>query len=137
MVSMPVVELIRLEDNKQFGTFGVLKINKNVFCVTLEPPDELNKKGKSSIPTGQYVCEKYISPRFGSTYQVLDVPDRDYILFHPGNTVYDTEGCIVLGQYFGKLRENRAVLNSGNTFRTFLVKMNEHNNFILTISEVY
>ena len=31
-----ILELIRLEENDQFGTFGVLRINKQVFCVTEE-----------------------------------------------------------------------------------------------------
>jgi len=36
---LPIVELIRLEENFQYGTFGVIKINKQVFCICLEPAE--------------------------------------------------------------------------------------------------
>jgi len=132
-----VVELIRLEENEQFGTFGVLRIQKQVFCVTLEPPDRLNKIKYSSIPAQQYTCERYNSPKFGETFMVMDVPGRTNILFHPGNFVEDTEGCIILAGHFGKLRGDRAVLNSGNTFKHFMNVMEDQNKFHLTIYEKF
>ena len=55
----PVVELIRLEENATYGTFGIWRINKEVFCVCLEPADELNAVGKSSIPAQQYLWSRY------------------------------------------------------------------------------
>lgn len=134
---LPIVELIRLEEDGLFGTFGVLKINKRVFCVTLEPPDKLNLKSKSSIPAQQYICNQVNSPKFGLTYEVANVPGRSYILFHAGNTVEDSSGCILLAQYFGKLRGNRAVLNSGQTFANFMKNMEDYERFHLTIREVY
>ena len=39
---------------------------------------------------------------------VQDVPDRDWILFHRGNTTKDTRGCILVGQS----REQDRVNNS-------------------------
>lgn len=134
---MNIVELIRLEDNFLFGTFGVLKINKKPFCVTLEPPDVLNKKRVSAIPVQQYTCSRHNSPKYGETFIVDDVPDRDLVLFHPGNRVDDTMGCILLAQYFGKLKGDRAVLNSGKTFEQFMTLMAGQNQFHLTISVSY
>lgn len=133
----PAVELIRLEENPHYGTFGVLKINKEVFCVTLEPPDFLNELNRSSIPAQQYFCSKHDSPTFGSTYVVRHVPARSDILFHAGNLVDHTEGCILLAQHYGKLKGNRAILNSGETFNRFLNVMRPHHQFTLTIHEVY
>jgi hypothetical protein len=133
----PIVELIRLEENFEYGTFGVLKIQKRVFCATLEPPDIENMRNVSSVPAQQYKCKRYMSPKFGETFQVTDVPLRAKILFHAGNTIDQTLGCILLGRNFGVLEGNRAVLNSGNTFKAFMKRMEGHLSFHLTIKEVY
>jgi len=134
---MYTVRLNRLEDNYIYGTFGVLTINSRVFCVTLEPPDNLNKTSISSIPAGQYDCMRYSSDRYPDTFQVMNVPDRYKILFHAGNFNEDTEGCILLARKFGILRAARAVLNSGETFKQFMEIMLKEDKFQLTIKENY
>ena len=133
----PMVKIIRLNEDHELGTFGVLLIQAEPFCVTLEPSDQLNKQFVSSIPAQQYWCKKHYSFLFHNTYKALDVPGRTDILFHPGNSVTDTEGCIILAQYWGKLHGDRAVLNSGNTFREFLKIMEPYEIFHLTIKEEY
>lgn len=133
----PILELIRLEENETFGTFGVLRIQKGVFCVTLEPSDLLNAPNISNIPAQQYSIKRVTSPRFGETFQVMDVPGRTSVLFHAGNIVAHTQGCIILGQYFGKLKEDRAILNSGATFSAFMGIMAGHDVAHLTIKETY
>ncbi len=130
---MRIVELIRLEESEQ-GTFGVLRIDKEVFCCTLEPPDRENKQNRSSIPAQQYLCKPVESPKFGGTFEVTYVPGRGQVLFHAGNIVDHTEGCILIGQHFGKLQGQRAVLNSGDTFRKFLRQVGRES-FHLTIYE--
>lgn len=134
---MKNIEIIRLEENFEFGTFGVVKIDKQVFCVSLEPPDLLNKYGQSSIPAQQYMCQKWESPKFGLTYKILNVPNRDDVLFHAGNKKIDTRGCPLVGQYFDKFRGDRAILNSGATFRRFLAKLLPDEFVHLTIKEEY
>ena len=136
-MTQPIVELIRLEEHFKHGTFGVLKINKQVFCVTLEPSDEENKKNISSIPAQQYQCIRINSHRYGETFKICGVPGRTNVLFHPGNLIRDTQGCILLAQYFGKLYGNRAVLNSGNTFNIFMAHMKDQAGFHLTVNEIY
>ena len=131
----PVVELVRLEENYVYGTFGVLKINKEVFCVTLEPRDEENSQGISSIPVQQYTCRRTHSINFGATFEVRNVPGRTQVLFHAGNVAENTKGCIILAQHFGKLYNNRAVLNSGKTLIDFMNIMAKYNEFSLTIQE--
>lgn len=136
---MKIVELIRLEESK-FGTIGALKVNKQVFCFTLEPPDRENELNRSSIPAQQYICLPTDSPRFGKTFEVTSVPGRTNILFHAGNTVENTSGCILLGERLGKLLvpvSTRAILNSGATFKAFADFVGLDNPFHLTISEVY
>lgn len=133
----PTVELIRLETKRNAGTFGILKIVKQVFCVTLEPPDRDNLKNVSSIPAGQYDCLRVDSATWGETFKVLDVPGRTGIVFHPGNRLRDTRGCILLAEHFGKLRSDRAVLNSGRTFDAFMGIFKDEGLFNLTIKEVF
>jgi len=132
---MHILELVRLETSEE-GTFGILKINKKIFCCCLEPPDRENRSSVSNIPAQQYKVAPYSSVKYPDVYQVLNVPDRSSILFHSGNTVDDTAGCILLGETLGKLQGHRAALNSGLTFdkfRNILRKRGGH----LTISEVY
>ena len=45
----PVVEIVRLEESQE-GTFGALRLNKELICATLEPQDRLNAADVSSIP---------------------------------------------------------------------------------------
>lgn len=135
---MKIAELIRLESSAQ-GMLGVLKINKAVFCFTLEPPDKENKPYVSCVPAGQYICSLVQSPRHGETYEVKEVHERSQILFHPGNTVDNTEGCILPGSTVGKINTSphqRAVLNSGQTFRKLMQIMNGQD-FHLTILEFF
>lgn len=129
-----MVTLIRVEEGDQ-GTFGILLIDGEAFCVTLEPPDNHNIPNVSNINPGFYRCKKYHSEKYGWTYEVTDVYGRTYILFHAGNVVRHTKGCILLGQFFGKLRGDRAILNSGNTFRMFMERMEGVEEFKLEIIE--
>ncbi len=132
-----ILEMVRLEENHDFGTFGILKINKMVFCVTLEPRNEMNVPFVSSIPAQQYMCRRYNSVKYGQTWQIENVPQRLAILFHPGNVDEHTQGCILLGQHFGKLKGDRAVLNSGATFNSFMLRTKNSIKLSLTIREVY
>ena len=136
MKLLPTVRIIRVEE-KNDGAFGALTICDHAFCVTLELPDKLNKQNISNIPQGQYVCKKVISPKFGETFQVMNVVNRSMILLHKGNILRDIRGCIILAQHFGKLGKNRAVLNSGTTFREFMRIMKDVDEFNLTIVECY
>jgi len=67
----------------------------------------------------------------------MNVPDRKFILFHPGNRVPDTQGCIILAEHFGKLKGELAVINSGKTFSLFLDIMEEYEMAHLTISTAF
>jgi len=133
----PHIEIIRVEDNYQYGVFGVMLIGNETFCMTLEPPEFENKKNFSCIPAGQYECVRIVSPKFGTTYEILNVPDRDDVLFHSGNRVEDTTGCVCLAEKLGKLKGDRAILNSGKTFTNFLNKMQSYPKFNLTIKEAW
>lgn len=54
--------------------------------------------GETCIPAGQYAVRLEKSLRFGKILpRILDVPFFDGVLFHGGNKVADTEGCILVG----------------------------------------
>jgi hypothetical protein len=67
----------------------------------------------------------------------MDVPGRDKVLFHAGNKIGDTAGCILLGETLGKLAGDRALLNSGATFKAFMDELQGVDEFHLTIREEY
>jgi len=133
-----VLRLVRVESNINDGVFGVLTLNGEVFCVTLEPPDKKNEARISCIPTGQYTCKRFNSPKFGKTWQVMGVPNRNYILFHAGNTKNHTLGCILQEEKYGKIKNvERAVLNSGTTFASFLEATKAYTTLTLTVTSAY
>ena len=131
---IPVLELIRHEEAVT-GTLGILKIQKQIAFFTLEPPDLLNRKGFSSIPAQQYICKRHVSPSFGETFLITEVPDRTKVLFHWGNWRSNTEGCILLGT--GIMWEKRGITNSKHAFEKFMRIMKGYNIIHLTIKEVY
>ena len=115
---MKLFRLIRIASIPT-GTFGVLKADDIPFCLTLERPWLNNKRNISCIPSGFYYCSRVDSPKFGNTFRVTDVPGRSHILFHKGNLMDDTHGCIILGEEFGYLNKQIAVLSSGRAFQEF------------------
>ncbi|MCP3944514.1 MAG: hypothetical protein GY710_23970 [Desulfobacteraceae bacterium] len=128
--------IIRLEQSDQ-GTIGVLRLDGQAFACTLEPPDNGNQKNISCIPPGVYTALRVVSPKYGDTFEITKVPNRSHVLFHAGNVVKHTKGCVLVGQYFGKLKGNRAVLNSGKTFASFLAKIGPLSAFTLEIKEAF
>ncbi|HDZ39529.1 MAG TPA: hypothetical protein ENH62_14855 [Marinobacter sp.] len=134
---IPQLRLTRAEERFPEGTFGWLRIQSEIFCATLEPPDLLNAASASSIPAQQYICERYSSSKYPDTFQIMNVPGRDKVLFHAGNRVKDTEGCVILAAMHGKLYGDRAVLNSGKTFKEFMRRLDDHSRLHLTIDEHY
>lgn len=97
------VEIIRLDGDPKQPTLGALYIDQQPFCFTLEPPWLDNKPLKSCIPPGKYYCHPVRNTKLRSgknvafTYQISNVYGRSGILFHAGNTVADTYGCILVG----------------------------------------
>jgi len=116
---MKVFNLIRITEIED-GTFGVLLDEKVPFALTVERPWRDNQKGESCIPKNKYICKRVDSPKFGNTFEVCDVPDRSEILFHKGNILDDTHGCIIIGEQFESLNNKTAVLSSTKGFGEFL-----------------
>ncbi|MUM77325.1 hypothetical protein GKC30_06745 [Pseudodesulfovibrio sp. F-1] len=128
------MELVRMESSEA-GTFGALRLDGRVFCLTLEPPDRGNAVGLSCIPAGRYQCRRVKSPRFGDTFEVAGVPGRTHILFHRGNVSADTSGCVLLGSRFGVVGGIRGILESGRAFVAFMERCAGQDRFELTIRD--
>jgi len=129
--------LTRISSTKEFGTFGVLAINGLPFCVTLERYVYGNKRNKSCIPSGQYLCKRVNSQHFGSSFEVTEVENRNSILFHKGNTKDDSSGCILLGTSYGQLGDKFAILNSTDAVNAFNKKLKNEEYFSLVIDSRY
>lgn len=115
------------------GTIGVLINGNRPICLTLERDWLDNAKGLSCIPEGSYLCVLGDHPKHGTTYEVTNVPGRDAILIHSGNTEADTEGCILIGNQYGLINGALAVLNSKITFDAFMTMTNGAASFALHI----
>jgi hypothetical protein len=105
--------------------------NKPV-CVTCEDPWNENKRNISCIPAGVYKVEKRISPKYKHHWHVLDVPNRSLILIHQGNTIKDTEGCILVGEVLASSQIGKpAITNSVKTMNRLRASLPD--SFTLTI----
>tara|TARA_R110001592_G_scaffold121426_2_gene326992 strand:- start:229 stop:714 length:486 start_codon:yes stop_codon:yes gene_type:complete len=97
------INLLLIRDTfTEKSTIGQLYLNGELFCDTLENPWKDNAKNISCIPEGEYDVRLRL-PRESATREyihllVKEVPNRDWILFHRGNTAKDTRGCILVGK---------------------------------------
>jgi hypothetical protein len=137
---MKTIIIKRIASNND-GLFGVL-IEKHIkgdipFAVTLERNYLDNQSNISSIPAGEYTCKRYHSFTFGETFQVTNVPNRDYILFHKGNTEDDSCGCILLAEMFESLNNKIAILQSSKGYKEFMTRLKGIDEFKLIIKEVF
>lgn len=87
----------------------------------LELPWVGNARGVSCIPAGTYVCQLRFSPKHDrEVYELQDVPGRDDVEIHIGNTTADSRGCLIIGSRVGRLNGQRAVLESAEAFEKLM-----------------
>ena len=100
---------------------GVLTDGQGLTLHTLEPPWADNRRGESCVPRGDYDLHCATSDRFGPTAYLKrrgvvalgPTPDhRDSILFHAGNSVDETRGCILVGK---QARVSHGRINPGTS----------------------
>lgn len=128
------------------GTFGKLHMPSGEDFYTVERPWLQNKAYVSCIPEGVYSLGLRYSPTVKSTslkefeegWEVEGVPERTYIMLHPGNWPIDFKGCIGLG-YGYKTMTDRAgeprngVTYSREAFREFMGIMDSSSTWTLEI----
>lgn len=106
---------------------NVLYIPREFLCFTLEDIYRPVKvMGQTRIPAGRYEIklrpeggkyQKYVM-RFGEWQKpgmlhITNVPNFEWILIHPGNTMKDTEGCLLVGDAY----DGGAVLRSVEAYQ--------------------
>lgn len=130
--ALPVVTLKRAygDDKQQLGDLYI----DGFKCKTLELSWKDNQKNISSIPKGTYTCKRRFSIKFGWVYEVQNVKGRTGILIHSGNTFFDIQGCILLGDSYGDLNKDKHadILNSTKTIKAFETFM-QKKDFLLEI----
>ena len=96
-------------------------------CDTMEPrrrdlSREKKVKGSTAIPSGTYEIKFSPSAKFNRMMPYLvNVPLFEGIMFHPGNTLKDTAGCILVGE-----RCNNGLTRSKHHFEQLMQLLNEH-----------
>ena len=130
------LRLLRLTGRYDRGSvFGVLFVAEKLSFTTLEPPWLDNEKNKSCIPVNIYRCKRVDSPKFGLTYEVIDVPDRENILCgHVGNFVSNTQGCILIASGF--MPNQKGISDSEKAVSLFRQIVKAYDSAILTIKWV-
>jgi len=131
---------------KSTYTIGILYINGQRFCETLEDKDRglkqtdglaainaLKVYGETAIPAGTYtVIMNVTSPKYaavtwynnlcgGKMPRLSGVPGFDGVLIHPGNSALDTLGCLLVG----KNKVVGGLIQSKDTFKSLYKKMSE------------
>lgn len=133
---MKKIKLKRISAPQGTGacTLGVLIDEKEIpICVSLELPWRDNIRNISCIPSGSYVCTRYLSKKFGECFIVNDVKNRAGILFHAGNTSDDIEGCIALGIYFSSLTGRPSIVESKKAVTKFMAMLQDFDRFDLEV----
>ncbi len=110
-------------------TQGSLYVNGVFACYTLEDVDrKLEEAGKgkiygeTAIPRGKYKVVLDYSQRFKRIMpHVLGVPGFSGIRIHPGNTIADTDGCILVGV----VRAGNSVLNSKTAYERLMILLED------------
>lgn len=77
------------------GTNGKLESEGKLISYTIELPWKRNERGISCIPEGEYDIRKRYSAKYKWHLELVDVPNRTYILIHPANNAQkELRGCM-------------------------------------------
>ncbi len=113
-------------------TIGKLYDGKEVICDTIERPWVNNAINTRCIPAGNYVVKLTNSPKYKVCYKVKNVPGRSHILFHKGNSVNDSLGCILPVSTIDVFEGKIGGLSSGRAYTRMMNHLNGES-FNLTI----
>ena len=110
------------------ATEGRLYLDNKVLCYTLERPNKGNQRNVSCVTEGRYSVYHHNRPNGesalilegGTVSQAPEEGKRYGILFHPGNSVSDSAGCVLPGY---KRKQPEMVHNSKAAMYDLLVAL--------------
>jgi hypothetical protein len=131
-----MINLLLIRDTfSKESILGELFINGELICDTLENPWQDNQRNISCIPEGEYPVRLRLARESASRdylhLLVQEVPNRDWILFHRGNTAKDTSGCILVGLGTQQNTVNNSVLAMDLLIKEILNLGGENINLII------
>lgn len=133
------VDLIRICEHKEHGTFGVMVYQNAPICPTVELPWKDNKRNVSCIPPNRYLVTPFTRSNGGDAYLLNDVPGRSSILIHVANMAKELKGCIAPGTGFGSLwiknTQGIGVLHSGAAMQELKKLVDGYERWYLTITD--
>lgn len=124
------LKLLRIERNYDC-TIGVMLVDEQIVCYTLELPWRHNKLNISCIPAGTYPWIK----RDDGTILLQNTSPRTGILIHVGNYPSDTQGCILPGLIVHLTALSRKVISSGKALER--IKLATKAKGHITIKNIY
>jgi hypothetical protein len=112
-------------------TLGLLYIDGEYCCHTLEDAARDRKiKHQTCIPTGTYeikfreadtpMTKKYRKKFswFTNHLELQAVPNFNYVYLHIGNSVKDTSGCLLIGEYIKDRKLYNSTIAFSRTYKT-------------------
>ena len=136
-------DLLKLDrmGSTPWGTFGTLRLPDGTAFPTLERQWEYNARGKSCIPAGEYLMALRASPmvmrtsggEFRNGWEVTGVPERDLIMFHPGNWQDDSNGCVLIGRAHVVINGKPGISASRAAFKDFMHRLTKRESWRLAV----
>ena len=114
------------------STIGEMTVDGKWECYTLEDKErDVKIKSETAIPKGTYKVIINQSNRFKKLLPLLlNVPNFEGVRIHPGNSNYDTEGCILVG----RTKSKDFIGQSRKAFESLFAKMKLAKEITLIIS---
>ena len=91
------MQLSKDKDTALGCTLGTLTLPNGWECSTIERPWLNNTVNISCIPAGTYQVAEFSGNKYKDVFQILNVPQRTYILIHVANWSHELHGCIGVG----------------------------------------
>lgn len=129
-----MILILRRTEMSNEATFGQLCLEDgHVICQTLEEPWRNNQRGRSCIPPSTYKWFIRTSWKHGGNShrdydvpELVGVPNRSNVQIHIGNTLADTEGCILVGTQRSDPLCPPLVAGSKTAFAMLMAAIGEH-----------